>query len=311
MPHSGIHCSSSKPTAFSSPPALSEQSRLTLGHRPSIPALRSSASSLASLSLSARRPCLCLYAASAALAELLYPLSRRGPGRRALRVGMFLALASAFSCWLPVTLHARDLLEMSGVVFQAPLLGALCHILAALAVVLGLVLVDHAGRRPLLLSGLTGMAALALCLALLCTTHPPERDGSEDAAMQWKVLSLFGFVVFGHAGLATAAPLAAMELFPQGARAPGIALCFAVFEATQILMSLFFLRVVAAVGVAGTFYVGSAVSALTALILYGALPETMSLPIQDLEDAWAAWHRSRGGMIVAPKVIDSYILTYV
>ncbi|KAK5047104.1 hypothetical protein LTR84_007047 [Exophiala bonariae] len=149
--------------------------------------------------------------------------------------------------------------------------------------ILGSVIIDKVGRRPLILIGFAGcLVTLCIEAALVATyaTPVPEVDPNM-VGIRAAVAMLYVFQVFYGMGIDVPLWPYCAELFPTHMRAKGMAIC----TATVALTSLVYLEVAstAFANIGWKFYmVFISVTAVGLVWIYFALPETNGLPLEEI-----------------------------
>lgn len=145
------------------------------------------------------------------------------------------------------------------------------------ATMLAMWLVDRAGRRPLLLWGLSGMTiSLAVMSASLSVEGLP---GVGIAA----VACLATFIVAFAVSLGPLPYVLMSELFPAAVRPLGMSLAAATAWGVNAVVSLGFLPLMAAIGVSGAFFVFAGVCAVAYLFVQRLVPETKGCSLEQIE----------------------------
>jgi SP family arabinose:H+ symporter-like MFS transporter len=138
------------------------------------------------------------------------------------------------------------------------------------------VLIDRAGRRPLLLFGLAGMG-VSLALAA-------QGFGAAGASGPRLVLSgLLGFVASFAASLGPGLWVLLSEIFPNRVRALAISCVGLVNSTVCFLVQLVFPWQMETFGGAATFAIYGMFALLGLLLLAKALPETRGRSLEELE----------------------------
>jgi sugar porter (SP) family MFS transporter len=145
------------------------------------------------------------------------------------------------------------------------------------ATVLAMWLVDRAGRRPLLLWGLAGMTISLVILSVSLSVKSLAGVGVAAVAC------LGCFVVAFAVSLGPLPYVLMSELFPAAVRPLGMALAAATAWGTNAVVSLSFLPLLGAVGVAGAFFVFAGVCALAYVFVYRLAPETKGRSLEQIE----------------------------
>jgi SP family galactose:H+ symporter-like MFS transporter len=148
------------------------------------------------------------------------------------------------------------------------------------ATVLAMWLVDRVGRRPLLLWGLAPMtiSLVALSLTLMYVSSDGIRGGAAVAC----------FSVFVIAFAVSLGPLPYVlmsELFPSAVRPLGMSIAAATAWGVNAVVSLSFLPMATAIGVAGAFFVFAGVCAVAFIFVQRLVPETKGRSLEEIERA--------------------------
>jgi MFS transporter, SP family, galactose:H+ symporter len=145
------------------------------------------------------------------------------------------------------------------------------------ATVLAMWLVDRTGRRPLLLWGLAGMTISLVVLSASLSVK--ELPGVGIVA----VACLGSFIVAFAVSLGPLPYVLMSELFPASVRPLGMALAAATAWGTNAVVSLSFLPLLGAVGVAGAFFVFAGVCAVAYVFVHRLAPETKGRSLEQIE----------------------------
>ena len=150
-----------------------------------------------------------------------------------------------------------------------------------LVTMLAIRLVDHAGRRVLLLVGLAGMAVSLGVLGLGFII------GGGGQALGWiTALSLAAYVGFFAIGLGPVFWLLISEIFPLAVRGRGTSAATFANWASNLAVALTFLLLIDAIGPAGTFFIYAAMSVCAWIFTYSLVPETKGKSLEQIEADW-------------------------
>ncbi len=142
-------------------------------------------------------------------------------------------------------------------------------------------LIDSAGRRALLLTGLAGMAVSLLVLALGFLL------GQSGGVLSWvTALSLAAYVGFFAIGLGPVFWLLVAEIFPLATRARGTSVATFANWASNLVVALTFLLLVDAMGSAATFLLYAVLSVCAFMFTYALVPETKGKTLEQIEAEW-------------------------
>ncbi|MFJ9413986.1 sugar porter family MFS transporter [Streptomyces sp. NPDC101227] len=198
--------------------------------------------------------------------------------RRLLLVGVGLAVVQQITGVNAVIYFAPKILAATGLGTSAAITATIAvGAISVLATAIGMSLIDRVGRRPMLITGLAGMAlALALLGAAFRLPHSP--------AVSYLVLGLMVlYMAFMQATLNTGVWLLLAEMFPLRVR--GLAMGSAVFVMwlVNFAVALAFPVLLDAVGAGTTFWCFGAMCVLSLLFCKRYAPETKGLALEDLE----------------------------
>ena len=147
----------------------------------------------------------------------------------------------------------------------------------------GLLLVDRLGRRPLMLFGLTGMGLMLFTLAAVFLL--PSLGG---AASWIAVIAFLLFVAAFTMGPGVVVFLLISELLPLQIRALGTGLANLVLWGTYLVSTLSFPILINLVGDPGTFATYGLLVVASWFFVYKLIPETKGRSLEDIESHWRA-----------------------
>ncbi|MFF7451100.1 MULTISPECIES: MFS transporter [unclassified Streptomyces] len=210
--------------------------------------------------------------------------SLSAPGTRpALVIGVTLAAVQQFGGINSVIYYAPSIMSRAGLpaadsITYSVVIGAV-NVAATVAAV---PLIDRAGRRPLLLFSLGGMA-LAL-VALGVALGLPSGPVTNATAL----VCMVGYVAAFAVGLGPVFWILAAELFPPESRARGGAVCALVNWAANLVVGQMFLPAADLVGENRVFWFFAAVSAGAVVFVVRKVPETKNRSLADVQRELAA-----------------------
>jgi sugar porter (SP) family MFS transporter len=147
-----------------------------------------------------------------------------------------------------------------------------------LATVIALVLVDRAGRKPLLFAGLGGMT-LALLMLAVCF-HNQAALGHSLGLIATSCLMFF--ITCYAFSLGPIAWILVSEVFPLRLRGRGVAAATLSFGISNFIVSLTFLSLLKAAGTSLTFVLYSAFCILTLIFVRFVIPETKGRELESI-----------------------------
>lgn len=194
-------------------------------------------------------------------------------------VGVLLNFLGQASGINTVIYFAPTILESTG-------LGASTSILATVGVgvvnvlmtVVGILLVDRAGRKPLLLSGLVGMI-VSLGLLGLAFLLPSLSGVVSLLAVACLLLYIASFAV----SIGVIIFLIPPEIFPLKVRGSAMSICLMVNWSSNFIIALTFLPLIDAIGRPGAFWLFGAMCVIFWLFAYFFVPETKGRSLEEIE----------------------------
>ncbi|KAI9099849.1 general substrate transporter [Phlyctochytrium arcticum] len=209
--------------------------------------------------------------------------------RRPVLIAVGLQALQQFSGINTIMYFSATILQMAG--FYQKENAILYSVFIALAncgaTVASMRMIDHTGRRPLLLRTLVG-AVIGLVVLSLSFRNPdtiPRNDGLEPSATAsfraWTSLaSLVLFVTYYAMGLGCVPWTIMSEILPQSVRGKGAALAIAANWFCNFLVSITFLELINLLSPSGTFFLYSLIVSLGWVLVYKYVPETKGTSLE-------------------------------
>jgi len=199
--------------------------------------------------------------------------------RRTLWIGIGLATVQQATGINTVNYYAPTILQSTGLGTSASLVATIAvGVTSVVMTVVGIVLLGKFNRRPLLLTGFTGVVASQVVLAL--TFLLPA-----STLRSYLILgAMLLFVAFVQGFIGTLVWLLLSEIFPMAIR--GFAMGIAVFFlwCVNALISFVFPLLVEAVGATATFGIFALINVCSIVFVKRFVPETRGRTLEELED---------------------------
>lgn len=200
--------------------------------------------------------------------------------RPVLWIGFGLAIIQQVTGINTILYYAPTILKMSG--FESATAAILATmgvgVIFVLFTIVALPLIDKWGRRPLLLTGLIGMAAALGFMALIF------RMSSEAPSLHW--LALLSMVIYIACFAFSLGPIMWLmfsEIYPLKIRGLGASLATCMNWASNLLVTATFLKLVDIIGESGTFSIYMMFSFLSLFFVYFCVPETKGISLEQIE----------------------------
>ncbi|MGA8234346.1 MAG: sugar porter family MFS transporter [Candidatus Acidiferrales bacterium] len=195
-------------------------------------------------------------------------------------VGIVLAIFQQITGVNTIVYYAPTIFQMVGFTnaSNAILATFLIGFVGLIAVIVSMFLVDRLGRRPLLLTSLTGMCVILFHLAHVLSEPNPTK---------WMVV---GDIIFYLAsfciGLGPIFWLLISEIYPTTVRGQAMSVATVVIWASDFLVTATFLTLVEHLGMPGCFRLFAVLSLAALIFSYTMVPETRGRTLEEIENSW-------------------------
>nr|QCU55124.1 polyol transporter [Camellia fraterna] len=187
--------------------------------------------------------------------------------------------------------YSPEIFEVAGIAGNSKLLAATVAVgvTKTAFILVAILLIDKLGRKPLLYISTIGMTICLFCLGLtlLLLKHTPFGIGMA-------ILAVCGNVAFFSVGIGPVCWVLTSEIFPLRLRAQAGALGAVGNRVCSGLIAMSFLSMARAITVAGTFFIFSAVSAVSVAFVYTLVPETKGKSLEQIEALFQSEHERQG-----------------
>ncbi|CAN6226656.1 unnamed protein product [Urochloa humidicola] len=179
-----------------------------------------------------------------------------------------------------ILLYSPLVFKSAGMSSDAAAVGATVGIGAVKTcfILVGMLLTDRLGRRPLLLASTAGVAATTASLA--ATLLLAGAGALPPAASVAAVLAVVAAYSVGYGSVVSAY---SAEILPLRLRAQGASIGVAVNRLTCGLVGMTFISLAAGIGMPGCFFLCAGVTAAAFVFVYARLPETKGRSLEDME----------------------------
>jgi len=199
--------------------------------------------------------------------------------RRTLWIGIGLATVQQATGINTVNYYAPTILESTGLGTSAALIATIAvGVTSVVMTVVGIILLGKFNRRPLLLTGFSGVVGAQLILALSFLL--PESGFRSYLILAAMLL----FVAFVQGFIGTLVWLLLSEIFPMAIRGFAMGIAVFVLWCVNAAISFIFPILVAAAGPTLTFAVFAVINVCSILFVKKFVPETRGRTLEELED---------------------------
>jgi sugar porter (SP) family MFS transporter len=221
--------------------------------------------------------------------------------KAALVVGIGLAILQQVTGINTVIYYAPTIIEFTGVNSSAG------SILAAVGVgiinvaftIVAIRLLDKAGRRTMLMIGVSGMV-----ISLVALGGAFVGGGGSTIASVVAILSLMGFVASFAISLGPIFWLLNAEIYPLGVRSKAAGLGTMANWTFNFIVSLTFLLLIEALGRAGAFWFYAAIGVVTLWFCWKYVPETKGKRLEEIEAEFEARAAAKAAAPIASGPVE-------
>jgi sugar porter (SP) family MFS transporter len=211
--------------------------------------------------------------------------------RRALWVGVGLAVFQQITGINAIIYYANEIFAEAGFTTAEAQAKATLYAVGAtnvLATFIAVAWVDRFGRRPLLFTGLVGMAVslAAVGLSFAALENQPEGATSTTVGGIVTVLALVVFIASFAFSMGPIVWTIISEIYPNRVRGRAIAVATAVNWFSAFIVAQFFLSVVDAIGESTTFFLFAAFCVVTYVFVWRYVPETKGRSLEEIQERW-------------------------
>ncbi len=216
------------------------------------------------------------------LSDLLNPSLRA-----ALVVGIGLAILQQITGINTVIYYAPLIIQSAGIpsASGAILATAGIGVVNVLMTIVSMWLIDRAGRRPLLLTGIAGMVVTLFALGY--AFHAPMHGGSLATVA---VICMMLYVASFAISLGPIFWLLIAEIYPTTVRSSAEGLSATFNWGSNLLVSLTFLTLLEAIGASRTFWLYGVFAIGAWIFSYYLVPETKGKTLEQIEEFWRKRH---------------------
>jgi SP family arabinose:H+ symporter-like MFS transporter len=198
--------------------------------------------------------------------------------RRALMIGILLAVFSQFSGINAIMYYAPELFKAAGYGTDTAFLQTVTvGVINLLFTLVAIGLVDRAGRKPLLIAGtLVQVVSLSLVgLMYHCRNHGPFLVGG-----------ILTFVAAFAVAMGPISWIVNSEIFPTKLRGRAMSLAILMLWLADFIVTQTLPRLRESIGLANTFWIYAFCSLLSALFVIAMVPETKGRTLEEIEASW-------------------------
>lgn len=219
--------------------------------------------------------------------------------RRPLLIGVGLAVFQQITGINAIIYYADKIFGAAGFHTPAEQMAATTFAVGAvnvLATLIAVFFVDRLGRKPLLLTGLVGMAISLTVVGIAfqqlghVTVHSKGTGVNTSEAGIYTLVALVVYIASFAFSLGPVTWTMINEVFPRAIRGRAVSVATGVNWLAAWLVSQFFLTMTNDIGESGTFWVFAGLCVVAFLWIWRRVPETGGLTLEEIERMWTDGH---------------------
>lgn len=207
--------------------------------------------------------------------------------RRLIVIGIGLGIFQQMTGINSIMYYGTQLLQQAGFSDQAAIIAnTLNGLFSVLGITVGLMLMNRIDRRTMLLGGFALTTFFHLLIGLSALLIP------DTAAIKPYFIQLF-VIAFVFSMQGTIGPLVWLllaEIFPLKIRSFAMGVCVFALWIANAVVAFAFPPIVAAMGIASTFFLFAALGVLALLFIWTMVPETRGKTLEEFEDEFRLAH---------------------
>ncbi|HZT70697.1 MAG TPA: sugar porter family MFS transporter [Terriglobia bacterium] len=204
-----------------------------------------------------------------------------GRFKRPLMIGVGLAVFQQITGINAILYYTPTILQMAG--FKSASSAILATVLVGgvnfVVTVVALLLLDHVGRRPLLLFGIAGMILTLTCLGYLF--------GAEHVSRAAILTDVLAYLACFAIGLGPVFWLLISEIYPTTIRGQAMSVASVTIWLSDLLVSMTFLSLMDAAGAKYSSWIYAAACVAAFIFSFRLIPETKGRTLEEIEASWA------------------------
>ncbi|XP_065875182.1 probable polyol transporter 4 [Euphorbia lathyris] len=214
--------------------------------------------------------------------------------RRILTVGIGIQCFQQITGIDATVYYSPEIFQGAGIQDKTKLLAATVAVGVSKTVfiLVAIFLIDKLGRKPLLYLSTIGMTICLFCLGATLSFV-----GTGDIGIALSILFVCANVAFFSVGIGPVCWVLTAEIFPLRLRAQAAAIGAVGNRVCSGLVAMSFLSVARAVSMGGTFFIFSAISALSVVFVYKCVPETKGKSLEQIEMLFQDEHEWQGNEV--------------
>ena len=223
--------------------------------------------------------------------------------RRIVFIGIAVAFVSQATGVNSIMYYGTEILRQAGFATSAALIGNVANgVISVLATLVGIWLLGKVGRRPMMLTGLTGTTVTLLLIGILSFTV-----GSSEA-LPYVILTLtVTFLAFMQGAIGPVLWVTLSEIFPLRLRGFGMGISVFFLWVTNFFIGLLFPVMLDKMGLSATFLVFAGLGCVSIFLMAKFLPETKGRTLEEIEFSFRTYYDDKKDKYASVKDVKSQV----
>ncbi|MEM1506384.1 sugar porter family MFS transporter [Domibacillus sp. 8LH] len=206
--------------------------------------------------------------------------------RRIVFIGIAIAIVTQATGVNSIMYYGTEILRQAGFATSAALIGNVANgVISVLATIVGIWLLGRVGRRPMMLTGLTGTTLTLLLIGILSSTV-----GSSEALPYVMLALTITFLAFMQGAIGPVLWVSLSEIFPSRLRGFGMGVSVFFLWMTNFVIGLLFPVMLDKMGLSVTFFIFAGVGCVSIFLMAKFLPETKGRTLEEIEESFRTYY---------------------
>lgn len=206
--------------------------------------------------------------------------------RRIIFLGIAISFVTQATGVNSIMYYGTEILRQAGFGTSAALIGNIANgVISVLATIVGIWLLGKVGRRPMMLTGLTGTTLTLLLIGILSFTV----KSSEILPYVMLILTVT-FLAFMQGAIGPVLWVSLSEIFPLRLRGFGMGISVFFLWMTNFVIGLLFPIMLDKMGLSSTFLMFAGIGCISIFLMAKLLPETKGRTLEEIEVSFRTYY---------------------
>ncbi|MDR7246196.1 sugar porter family MFS transporter [Priestia megaterium] len=206
--------------------------------------------------------------------------------RRIVFIGIAIAFVTQATGVNSIMYYGTEILRQAGFATSAALIGNIANgVISVLATIVGIWLLGKVGRRPMMLTGLTGTTVTLLLIGILSFVV------GSSTVLPYVMLALtVTFLAFMQGAIGPVLWVSLSEIFPLRLRGFGMGISVFFLWMTNFIIGLLFPVMLDKMGLSVTFFIFAVIGCVSIFLMAKFLPETKGRTLEEIETSFRTYY---------------------